>query len=261
MEIFGTFPENLQKFGVCGYSKAKADELSLKARWLTNQIPLGLKLKTLYSEESGTQGMIEYIPGRYCWRPVDAGGYLFIHCIYVGFKKEYKHQGWGTKLIGLCEKEAKAGGFSGVAAVTRRSSFMADKELFVKNGFKVIEKCAPDFELIAKKYNKDAQDPAFNEYAGNVPKRFSKGLYILRSGQCPYTLKNVREMAETAAEEFGLAPEIVELETYKDAQKNPSPFGTFSIIHDGEVISHHPISRRRFANILSARTVTAAAGT
>lgn len=253
MEIFGTYPENLQKFGVCGYTKAKTDEISLKAGWLSRQIPLGLKLKTLYSKETGTQGMIEYIPGQYCWRPVDAGGYLFIHCIFVGFKKEYKNLGWGSKLISLCENDAKANGFHGVAAVTRKSSFMADKALFVKNGFKVIEKCHPDFELLAKKFGNDAPDPSFKPHVGSVPARFSRGLFILRSGQCPYTLKNVREMTEAAISDYGITPEIIELETYRDAQQNPSPFGTFCIIHDGEVISHHPISKRRFGNILGER--------
>jgi len=27
--------------------------------------------------------MIEYIPGKYAHRPVDAEGYMFIHCIFV----------------------------------------------------------------------------------------------------------------------------------------------------------------------------------
>ena len=51
--------------------------------------------------------MIEYIPGEHCWRPVDAAGYMFIHCIFLGFKKKYKEKGYGSRLIDECENDAK----------------------------------------------------------------------------------------------------------------------------------------------------------
>jgi hypothetical protein len=47
----------------------------------------------LYSDEDWTQGMIEHIPCEYCWRPVEASGYIFIHCIFVGFKRSYEGKG------------------------------------------------------------------------------------------------------------------------------------------------------------------------
>jgi len=34
--------------------------------------------------------MLEYIPGKYAHRPVDAERCMFIHCIFVGFKNEFK---------------------------------------------------------------------------------------------------------------------------------------------------------------------------
>ncbi len=51
--------------------------------------------------------MLEYISGKYAHRPVDAQGYIFIHCIFVGFKKEYKGKGYASSLIDECIKEAK----------------------------------------------------------------------------------------------------------------------------------------------------------
>lgn len=51
--------------------------------------------------------MIEYVPGEYCWRPVEASGYIFIHCLFVGFKNSYKHKGYANILIDDCIKEAK----------------------------------------------------------------------------------------------------------------------------------------------------------
>ncbi len=76
-------------------------------QWLQNRFSEGLKIKTLYSEKDGVQGMIEYIPGMYCWRPVNAKDFMFIHCIFVGFKKIYKNKGYASQLISECEKDAK----------------------------------------------------------------------------------------------------------------------------------------------------------
>jgi len=94
--------------------------------------------------------MIEYIPGEYCWRPVEAGGYLFIHCIFVGFKREYKGKGYASLLVDDCVLDAKKDNKLGVAVITRKGSFMAVKELFIKNGFEAIDTAPPDFELLVK---------------------------------------------------------------------------------------------------------------
>ena len=34
-------------------------------------------------EQAGYQGMIEYVPGEYAHRPVNAVGYMVIHCIFL----------------------------------------------------------------------------------------------------------------------------------------------------------------------------------
>jgi hypothetical protein len=64
--------------------------------------------------------MLEYIPGKYSHRPVDAEGYMFIHCIFVGFKNEYKGKGYASSLIDECIKDAKKAKMQGVAVVTRK---------------------------------------------------------------------------------------------------------------------------------------------
>jgi len=101
------------------------------------------------------KGMLEYIPGKYCWRPVEASGYLFIHCIFVGFRKEYKGKGYTSLMVDECVEDASRQGIAGVAAVTRKGPFMAGKELFLKKGFKVADRADPDFELLVKKFGQD----------------------------------------------------------------------------------------------------------
>ncbi len=105
--------------------------------------------------------MLEYIPGKYAHRPVAADGYMFIHCIFVGFKAEFKGKGYASAMLDVCINEAKEQGMKGVAVVTRKGSFMAKKDIFVKKGFHVVDLAKPDFELLALKFKPDTADPKF----------------------------------------------------------------------------------------------------
>jgi hypothetical protein len=175
--------------------------------------------------------MIEYIPGEYCWRPVEASGYMFIHCIFSGFKRAYKGKGYGSLLVDECLKDARKENLHGVAVVTRKGPFMADKELFVKKDFEVVDTAPPDFELLVKKFNKTAPTPRFKGDWEERQSQYGKGLTIIRADQCPYTVKNVREICETTEKEYGIKPDIIELKNCADAQNSPCPFGTFCIIY------------------------------
>ncbi len=76
-----------------------------KVRWLREQFKNGLVIKLLYLEgEKRPVGFVEYIPGEYCWRAVNAKGYIFIHCLWINGKK-HSHQGLGSILIKEVEKE------------------------------------------------------------------------------------------------------------------------------------------------------------
>ncbi|OHD06880.1 MAG: GNAT family N-acetyltransferase [Spirochaetes bacterium GWD1_27_9] len=250
IQIIDTNSENILKYGVCGYKNIKKPGFPEKFDWIKKNESLGLRIKTLYSQNDGTQGMIEYLPGEFCYRPVDASGYMFIHCIFVGFKNAYKNKGYASLLIEECVKDAKSNNLNGVAVVTREGSFMVGKQLFIKNGFEKVDEALPDFELYVKKLNKEAKNPKFNDLSKNLTK-YSDGLTIIRANQCPYSIKNVSEIVETAKKDFGITPTVINLESYKDAQENPCAFGTFCIIYNGEIVSYHPISNTRFVNIMN----------
>jgi YoaP-like len=247
ISIIDTNIENIALYGTCGYKNIRKPGLPEKMNWLRDRFPEGLRIKTLYSEKDGTQGMIEYIPGKYCWRPVDAEDYMFIHCIFVGFKKAYKNNGYASQLIAECEIDAKRSKLKGVAVITRKGSFMVGKELFIKNGYQLADSARPDFELLIKKTNAKSPDPKFR----NNPHQYQKGLTIIRSDQCPYTIKNVNEICETAEKEFSLPVNLVNLKSYKEAQRSPCPFGSFCLIYNGDIVSYHPISKGRFVNIMN----------
>ena len=196
ISIINLTPDNIADYGVCGYKDVEKHlELRRKIEWYKAYYPKGLRIKALISKTGGYQGMLEYIPGKYAHRPVSADGYMFIHCIFVGFKAAFKGKGYGSMMLDEVIGEAKAAGMLGVAVVTRKGSFMAKKDIFVKKGFHVVDLAKPDFELLAFKFNPAAADPKFN-----IPttEAYSQGLTVIRSPQCPYSVKNVDAILETA---------------------------------------------------------------
>ena len=251
VEIIDTKIDNILEYGVCGYKDIRKAGYPEKIEWLKERFPEGMKIKTLYSDEDGTQGMIEYNPGEYCWRPVEASGYMIIHCIFSGFKNIYKGKGYGSLLLGECLRDVRNGNMYGVTVVTRKGPFMAGKELFVKNGFEVADKAPPDFELLVKKCNKNTPTPKFKVKWEERLSQYGKGLTIIRADQCPYTVKNVKEISETADKIYGIKPNIISLKNCEEAQNSPCAFGTFCIIFHGKVIACHPISETRFTNIMN----------
>lgn len=252
IQIINLTPENISDYGVCGYKDVrKHKELRNKIAWFNEYYSKGLKIKVLFSEKGGYQGMLEYLPGKFAHRPVNADGYMFIHCIFVGFKNEFKGKGYASALIDECINDAKIQKMLGVAVVTRKGAFMAHNEIFLKKGFKIVDKAQPDFELLTIKFEKASTSPSFKLDILDNLNNYKNGLTIIRSAQCPYTEKNVNAIIESAEKKFKLKPKLIDLKDSESAQKTPCAFGTFCIIYNGEIISYHPISNTRFENIMT----------
>lgn len=252
IEIIDLTPENIEDYGVCGYKNVeKHSELRRKIDWFKEYYPKGLRIKAILSKSGGYQGTLEYIPGKYAHRPVDAEGYMFIHCIFVGFKTEFKGKGYASSLIDVCIEEAKNLNMNGVAVVTRKGSFMANKDIFLKKGFISVDSAKPDFELLVLKFNNGAKDPKFKTFSLD---KYDNGLTIMRSAQCPYSVKNVEAILKTA-KKLKITASLIEIKDSESAQQTPCAFGTFCIIYNNEVISHHPISNTRFENIMAKRQI------
>lgn len=251
--IVNLTPDNFTEYGVCGYKDIdKHKALRAKLEWFTKYYPKGLRIKVINTTNGGYQGMIEYIPGEYAHRPVMAKGFMFIHCIFVGFRKEYKGKGLASALIEECVTDAKTLEMHGVSVVTRKGSFMAGSEIFNKNGFESIEQANPDFELMVKKLKTNEVYPSFKKEAFEDAGKHNNGLTIYRSPQCPYTEKNVIAIMETAQKKYRIETQLIDLKDHMAAQSTPNPFGSFALVYNGQLISHHPISNNRFENIMNS---------
>jgi ribosomal protein S18 acetylase RimI-like enzyme len=218
----------------------------LKVDWLQERFREGLRIKLLYAEGvKRPVGFIEYVPGEKCWRAVSAPGTLFIHCIWVN-AVTYKNKGLGTMLLNECLKDAGDHGFTGVTAMTSSSAFMANRNLFEKNGFEVVAKAAPHHDLMFRQL-KPSPMPAFNDWQSALSKYH--GLHIIYSRQCPWVARFVSEIGSTLAKK-GVEFNITEISTPEQAQNAPSPYAVFNLINNGRLLADHYISETRFINIM-----------
>ena len=133
-EIINVNLDNIGKYGVGCSKNPKYPGFIAKKVWLESRFKEGLKLKILAQNNNNKpEGFIEYIPGEYTWRGIEAHGYFVIQCIYI-YAKKNKNVGLGSKLVQTCIDDAKANDMMGVASLVSEGSFIASKDLFLKNG-------------------------------------------------------------------------------------------------------------------------------
>lgn len=248
-EIRDMTEENIFEYGFCGSKSTEHLGCRRKAEWFKKRRSEGMRYKVLYSEDNRTIGMIEYIPGEFAWRAVDAPGYMVIHCV-CNFSKNFRGKGYASRMVDACIEDAYKENMKGVAVVTRKGVWMVGKDLFIKKGFDTVDTAPPDFELLAKKFRSHTPAPRFKNNRDSLAKQYSKGLTILWSDQCPYVAKSINEMKFTITERYGIKARIIEMKNHEQAQNAPSPYAIFSLIYDGKLLAFHPISNTRFKNIM-----------
>ena len=248
-EIVVTNAENIGGCGFCGNMPGRNLGHRRKTAWLKERYAEGLRFKVLRSPQFGDIGMIEYALGNQAWRPVEAEGYLVIHCLMVN--RRHQGQGLGRLLLESCLRDARKNRCRGVAVVTSSDAFMARRDLFIQAGFVPVDRCPP-YELLARKLKPAAPDPRFIVQRERGLKRYPKGLTILAADQCPYVAKSAERIA-AAARALGLEPRVVSVASAQASRELPTPYGVFSIIYDGRLLVERPISATRFTNIMLKR--------
>ena len=241
---------NCETLLCCGVKNPKHQGRALKNCWMKQHFGQGLRAKALLTPDNQPYGYIEYLPGEYAWRGVDAAGYMFIHCIWTFYKRR-QGKGVGRSLLQACQEDARKAGMHGVAVIARDGPWLAGAALFQQNGFEVVDTAPPDYQLLAWKLNPSAVNPAFKGGWDRKLERYKRGLTIIRANQCPRVAKFASEIAAAAEREYGLKPRVVELKTHREAQNAPTPYAVFAVIHNGRLLADHQISRTRFRNIMN----------
>jgi L-amino acid N-acyltransferase YncA len=233
----------------CYKSKPKTEGYRRKLVWLRERFAEGMKLKIIY-EGKRSVGFIEYIPGEYAWRAVEAAGYMVVHCLWVVGKG--KRKGYGSRLLEACVQDARELGMAGVVMVTSRGNWLAGEKLLLKNGFEAVDQAPPTFDLLVKRFG-DAPQPAFPVNWEERLGRYGPGLTVVRTDQCPY-IESVTQIIRDAGVEFGLQTQVVELASSREVQESaPSAYGVFNVVYDGELVTYHWIGEKDLRRFFTAR--------
>lgn len=246
IKIVSINSENVSEYQPVCFLNPKNEGYLKKLEWLKENFSKGLIIKLLYLEnEKKCNGFIEYIPGEYTYRAVDAKGYMFIHCIWISPNK-YKEKGYGSLLVEECLRDARKEDRNGVAVVTSEGTFMAGRDLFLRNNFKSVAKAKPSYELMIKTI-KNGPLPKFRDWEKQLSGY--KGLNIVFSNQCPWVARSIKELSKIARKK-GLELQVNELKNARQAQDAPSIYAVFNLIYNGKLLADHYISSRRFLNII-----------
>ncbi len=242
------YKDNIGEHGCyCMRSMKKSDGYKQKVQWTEEESKNGLVY--MQFKDNGKQlGFIEYAPGEDSWRAVHADNYLVIHCIWVG----ENNLGLGSQLIQQCIDDAKNQNKNGVVVVTNPDTGWApSKEIFIKNGFKQVDKAPYSFELLVYKILDKHENPYFPTNWNERLDRFNQGLTILRTNQCPY-LDVATQNALKAAEAVKIKPNIIQIKDRSEMMElSPTPYGVFNVIFEGELISFHRMTPHSFAKRLT----------
>lgn len=242
---------NFNTLPCCGIKSPAHPGRQEKCRWLEANAECGLRAKALLDADGQPAGYIEYLPGEFAWRGVNAAGYMFIHCIWI-YSKRHQRKGYGSVMVKACLDDARKAGMHGVAAMARKGPWLADRRLFLANGFQVVDTAPPDFELLVRTFKSGAADPAFKKDWDAKLAKYSRGLTIIRSSQCPHIAKFASDIAQAAKDKYDIVPKVVELESWRDAQNAPTPYAVFALIYNGRLLADHQVSRTRFRNIMKS---------
>lgn len=226
----------------CYKSKPKSEGYRRKLNWLEQRFAEGMKIKILI-ENGRSVGFIEYIPGEYAWRSINANGYMVIHCLWVVGRG--KGKGYGTRLLDACIKDAREQGMQGVAMVASSRVWLADKKLFLKSDFEVIDQAPPSFDLLVKNFTDAPTIPSFPTDWEARAARYPSGLTIFRSDQCPYIVDAAKIFTETAAE-LNIPAQVIEIKTAREVQElAPSAYGLFNVVYNGKLLSYHYLTEKQ----------------
>ena len=249
MELVKLTHENIEKEHICcAISSNKDVQVISKKSWLKERFEEGLVF--LKGNVRG-KCFIEYIPAEYAWAPIRAEGYMYIDCLWVS--GQFKGHGYSNLLLDACIKDSKAKGKKGLVILSskKKMGFLSDPKYMSYKGFQTADTAEPYFELLYLPFEEDAPLPGFLDSVRGQ-KDMPEGFVLYYTNQCPFTAKYV-PILERMAKDRNVSFRSVHIQTREDAQNAPSPFTTFSLFYDGQLVSHEILSEKKFDKILESK--------
>ena len=251
MELVKLTHENIdQEHICCAISNNKDIQVMSKKNWLKDRLDEGLVF--LKGNVRG-KCFIEYIPAEYAWAPIEAQGYMYIDCLWVS--GQFKGHGYSNLLLNACIKDSKEKGKKGLVILSskKKMGFLSDPKYMGYKGFQTADTAEPYFELMVLPFEEGAHLPCFRDSVGRQ-EDMPEGFVLYYTNQCPFTAKYVPILEEMAKARNAVF-RTVHIQTREDAQNAPSPFTTFSLFYDGQLVTHEILSEKKFDKILADKGV------
>lgn len=232
--------ENIDKEHICCAMSGK--QALAKKEWLKQRFDEGL---VFYRSEERGKCFIEYIPAENAWVPIEAGGWLYINCLWVS--GSLKGHGYSSELLSECIRDAKEQGKKGICilcAEGRKREFLADPKFLKYKGFKIADISDCGINLMYLSLAEDAEQPSFKDCARH-PKVSKMGFVLYYTDQCPFTYYWVPKVQE-AAKEHGIPFQAFHITDKEAAQNVPAPVTTYALFRDGEFLTQGIQSDKKF---------------
>lgn len=232
--------ENIDNEHICCAMSGK--QSIAKKEWMKQRFDEGL---VFYRSVERGKCFIEYIPAENAWVPIDAGGYLFINCLWIA--GSMKGHGYSNDLLNYCIQDCKSQGKKGIcilSSLKRKKEFLSDPKFLVYKGFKCADESDCGISLMYLPLAEDTTVPKFKDCAKH-PKTDEQGFVIYYTDQCPFTYYWVPRVAEVAKEN-GIPLKTVYITNKEAAQNLPAPVINYALFKDGEFITHSVQSDKNF---------------
>ncbi|MEH6943087.1 hypothetical protein [Bacillus sp. JJ722] len=121
------------------------------------------------------------------------------------------------------------------------TSWTPSKDIFIKNQFKLVDTAPFNFELLVYQFENSTILPFFPTNWDERVNKFND-LTILRSFQCPY-VEVTTENIIMGANKLGVDAKIIDIKNREELMElSPTPYGIFSVIFKGKLISFHRLT-------------------
>lgn len=251
MELIKITHENIETEHICcAIANNKDCQVLSKKSWLKERLDEGLVF--LKGNVRG-KCFIEYIPAEYAWAPVEAGGYMYINCLWVS--GQFKGHGYSNLLLEACIKDSKEKGKKGLVILSskKKMGFLSDPKYMRYKGFETADTANPYFELMYLPFDKDSENPCFHSSVKeSAHSGMENGFTLYYTSQCPFTAKYV-PILESMAEKRNIQFQSIHIRTREQAKNAPVPFTTFSLFYNGAFITHEIQSEKKFEKMLAEK--------
>lgn len=249
MELVKLTHDNIEQEHICcAIANDKDIQVMSKKNWLKERLDEGLVF--LKCDVRG-KCFIEYIPAEYAWIPIEAKDYMYIDCLWVS--GQFKGHGYSNLLLDQCIKDSKQTGKQGLVILSskKKMGFLSDPKYMKYKGFETVDTADPYFELMYLPFGETADRPRFRDTV-HVHDKMPTGFALYYTNQCPFTAKYV-PLLENMARTRGVDLHVVHIQSREEAQNAPSPFTTFSLFYNGELVTHEILSEKKFEKILVSK--------